>query len=142
MVDKGEAAVAEAAVGGTAASQNMEQFGGRHRADFADFFEPGQEDERSRRAQYARNKKNRKYLITVKSGDMRHQIAPEQRAEPGRQTVTAIKIAEIFGPFAGGGGIVKIINRTQVKAGPGQAGERLHNAQIGQIFRKKPEQRH
>lgn len=142
MVDEGEAAVAEAAVGGTSARQDMEQFSSGNRADFADFFKPGQEDEGSRRAQYARNEENGEHLIAVKSGHMRHEIAPQQRAEPGRQSVAAVEIAEIFGPFAGGGGIVKIINRTQVKAGPGQAGERLHNAQIGQIFRKKPEQRH
>jgi len=142
VVDEGEAAVAEPAVGGTSASQNMEQFGGRHRADFADFFEPGQENESSRRAQYARNQENGEDLIAVKSRHMSHQISAQQCAEPGRQTVAAVKIAEIFGSFAGGGGIVKIIHRAQVKAGPGQAGETLHNAQICQIFREKPEQRH
>ena len=49
---EGEAAVAEAAVGGTSARQDMEQFSSGNRADFADFFEPGQEDESSSRAQY------------------------------------------------------------------------------------------
>ena len=50
VMNEREAAVAEPAVGWTAARQDMEQFRGRHRADFADFFEPGQEDKRSRRA--------------------------------------------------------------------------------------------
>ena len=52
VVDEGEAPVAEAAVGGTSARQDMEQFSSGNRADFADFFEPGQEDESSSRAQY------------------------------------------------------------------------------------------
>ena len=41
-----ETAVAEPAVGGTAARQNMEQFSGGNRTDAADFFESGQENRR------------------------------------------------------------------------------------------------
>ena len=139
VMDEGEATVAEPSIRRAASGQDMEQFGGGYRADAADFFEPGQENHGGRGPQYPGDEENRQYLVAHKSRHVGNQIAAQQCAKPGGETVAAVEIAEILCPFPGGGGIVKVIDRAEVKAGPGQAGESLHEAQVDEIFREKPQ---
>ncbi len=73
---------------------------------------------------------------------MGNQIAPQNRPQPSGKSVATVEIGKIPRPVLGASGIVKIIDRAQVKPGPGQARESLDKAEIDKVGGYQPEQGH